>query len=86
MSNKKLVNTTKLVWSHPAKCIKTEGCRLESEFFHEVDADPEKGHWTCPNCGTKYPFREWKICSKNEPRGVMRDTFTLVDMGDKKRR
>src|SRR5689334_11455824 len=37
-----------VVYSKPTMCLH---CRHIVALEHEVDADPERGAWTCPSCG-----------------------------------
>ena len=41
------------VYSKPTMCLH---CHLVVEMVHEREADPQKGAWTCPQCGHLYPF------------------------------
>src|SRR5262249_24830999 len=52
------------VYSKPTMCLH---CHLIVEMVHERDADPQKGAWSCPQCGHVYPFQHWKI-RKQSPR------------------
>jgi len=52
------------IYSKPTMCLH---CHLVVEMVHERDADPQKGAWTCPQCGHIYPFQHWKI-RKQGPR------------------
>ena len=65
MGKKEKVGDPKKVYSKPTKCFR---CSLIVEMTHLVDADPQEGAWTCPQCNKLYPFRLWKIRKKGGQR------------------
>lgn len=42
----------------PTECVR---CHKTVRLWYYGDADPFRGHWTCPECGYTYPFIFWKI-------------------------